>query len=186
MKNWMEAARKRLLFSPQGSAEIAETDGITVMAVSADPRRQLLRVIPGRSVGPEKERGGQDKARNQEVPLRKRSYGRKGVRLYEELSEESRKRFHFCETHLRMKGGICPHLGGRQIENCLLWQIVTSEPNLEKVAEALIIKGVIVEDALDYLRQKNFPGDLFQRDRRWILEITSEVLRIKRRKETTE
>lgn len=98
MKNWTEAALKRLLFSPQGAAEIAETDGITVMAVSADPRRQLLRVIPGRSVGPEKERGGQDKARNQEVPLRKRSYGRKGVRLYEELGEEHQAGARVVET----------------------------------------------------------------------------------------
>ncbi len=178
MMKWMEAARKRLLSSSQGSAEIAETDALRVMAVSADPRRQPLRVVPGRSAEklPERGIGGQSGGGSQVVSLGGRPSRRKRVRLFEELAEESRKRFHFCETHARMKGGICPHLGGRQNGDCLLWQIVTSEPKLEKIAEVSITKGVTIGGALSCLRENRFPEDLFQRDRRWILELSKQIL----------
>lgn len=168
MKNWMEHARQRLVPLRKQPAEIAETNSDGVSAVSAEAGAQVL--VKNSEISPVEKKSASRRDIRTGPPLKKHHYGKRG-KLLETLAKESGKRFSFCAAHLLMLGGTCPHYGKRDFKGCLLWQVIVAEPDLDKISTIEIIPGILVADALIWLKNSDESPNLFKKDRRWILVL---------------
>ena len=175
MANWLERARICLQVKTPKPAEIAETSKKEESAVSAETNRRSMRGISGCSATKQyKEKkdssrrftGSQEGAPTY-VFRDKRSL------LGDQLAAESRRRVNFCLIHRRMLGGHCSHLDSRNLNGCLLWQIILAEPELEKISEVEVLPGISMSNVLTLLSGSSEPKGLFIKDRRWILAFSA-------------
>ena len=97
----------------------------------------------------------------------------------QQLAEEAEHRDDFCNTHRKMIGGVCQHYnvtkgfesGDRvaALNSCLLWRLVNSGRNLEKVDAAEIVGAITVGDVLRWVSVNDKDLEALRKERRLLL-----------------